>query len=126
MVESSDDEQVKTTKTAANNKLDITSEFASFMSEFWDQYDTDKNGILDKQEFRKFIEEVYLDDDMPATALDEEKFEQIFWEFDIDHSGSISKHEMFDFLASMFGVSATQIDFKRVEALMSTRKNSNK
>jgi Ca2+-binding EF-hand superfamily protein len=96
----------------------MTAEFANFMNDFWDQYDVDKNGTLDKQEFRKFVQEVYLDEDMPESALDEEKFEQIFWEFDTDQNGSISKSEMFDFLASMFGVTATQIDFAKVEALM--------
>lgn len=70
----SSDEEVKTADELLK-KPDITEEFASFMSDFWDQYDQDGNGQLDKNEFFKFVEDVYFDDDMDASQrVDDAKF----------------------------------------------------
>jgi len=36
-----------------------TLRFIKFMNGFWDEYDTDKNGTLEKGEFRRFLEDTY-------------------------------------------------------------------
>lgn len=38
-------------------------EFIDFMNGFWEEYDTDGNGQLDKHEFKKFLDEVYFEDE---------------------------------------------------------------
>jgi hypothetical protein len=41
---------------------DLTEEFRNFLNEFWDEYDVDKNGELDKDEFLQFLKDTYLDE----------------------------------------------------------------
>lgn len=92
--------------------------FTKFMNDFWDEYDTDGDGELDRVEFRQFLKDTYFEDENTAdqNAKVEEKFDELFDDFDIDKNGVITKNEMFDFLSEMFGMDASKIDYERVMA----------
>jgi len=45
------------------------------MEGFWDQYDKDKNGTLDKEEFKEFLTETYGSSSGESIDL---KFEEVF------------------------------------------------
>ena len=75
----------------------------SCVDEIWEEYDTDGNGSLDKDEVRLFIEETLLDLN-DQEAIDEEDFEKTFKEFDKDDSGTIDKTEMADFIKKISGL----------------------
>ena len=50
----------------SNNETDTneaTLKFIKFMNGFWDEYDTDRNGTLEKAEFRKFLEDTYAEEE---------------------------------------------------------------
>lgn len=89
--------------------------YEDFMSEYWDKYDVNKDGKLDKSEFKTFITDIYMDvltqqnggiavdKTMLQTKIDSE-FEQIFNEFDSDRNGFITKDEMYYFVLELLGV----------------------
>jgi Ca2+-binding EF-hand superfamily protein len=70
------------------------------VNNYWDIYDTDRSGQLDKDEARRFVAEtlglIGGSDDFSNDA-----FEQIFNNFDQDGSGTIEKDEMVGFLRSI-------------------------
>ena len=86
------------------------------MNGFWDEYDTDRNGTLEKEEFRQFLKDTYAeesedeDGDSGLQAIDA-KFEGLFSDFDKDGNGHISREEMFDFLKQLFGIEGAKIDY---------------
>lgn len=43
-------------------KTKLNKVFTDFLSSFWDQYDENKNGKLEKDEFQKFILDIFSDD----------------------------------------------------------------
>ena len=51
-------------------------EFIEFMNGFWEEYDTDGNGMLDKLEFKKFLDEVYFDDESQKSSSDDGKLKK--------------------------------------------------
>ena len=89
--------------------------YEDFMSEYWDKYDVNKDGKLDKSEFKTFITDIYMDvltqqnggiavdKTMLQTKIDSE-FEQIFNDFDSDRNGFITKDEMYYFVLELLGV----------------------
>ena len=89
--------------------------YEDFMSEYWDKYDVNKDGKLDKYEFKTFITDIYMDvltqqnggiavdKTMLQTKIDSE-FEQIFNDFDSDRNGFITKDEMYYFVLELLGV----------------------
>ena len=38
--------------------------FVNFMCEFWEEYDTDQDGFLNKDEFKRFLVAVYFEGEM--------------------------------------------------------------
>ena len=127
--------------------LKIETKFVTFMSDFWDEYDTDQDGFLNKDEFKRFLVEVYFegeleeDDDKPINASDaklrlsktmdktqsfQSKYEEVFDEFDINGDGLIDKEEMFSFLAQMFGLDRDKFNFERVMKIYQEHQNSQK
>ena len=46
------------------------------MNGFWEEYDTDGNGMLDKLEFKKFLDEVYFDDESQKSSSDDGKLKK--------------------------------------------------
>jgi len=97
---------------------EMTDKFIGFMNEFWNEYDDDGNGELDKTEFKFFLKDCYQqeedDDEIIFAKKIDEKFDEMFDEFDKDKNGVITKDEMFEFLTGMFGMDASQIDYERV------------
>jgi Ca2+-binding EF-hand superfamily protein len=106
------------------------------MNEFWEQYDTDKNGVLEKEEFRVFLDETFAADEYQVESnnnmnqvLIDSKFEDMFLQFDKDGNGVISKEEMFEFLAQLFGESPQNINMEQVlrkESIMVKKKGTKK
>ena len=47
-----------------------TEHFIKFMNDFWDEYDTDGNGSLDKDEFKQFLQDTYMEDDEQENSFD--------------------------------------------------------
>ena len=97
--------------------------YEDFMSEYWDKYDVNKDGKLDKSEFKTFITDIYMDvlsqqnggiavdKTMLQTKIDSE-FEQIFNDFDSDRNGFITKDEMYYFVLELLGVEVQKnVDF---------------
>ena len=77
---------------AAKLKKDVRADF--------DKIDTDKSGLIDKEEFRKLIEKIAQ---KQGTKIKEEEVEKTFNQFDKDKSGKISFDEVFANWAA-FGV----------------------
>ena len=46
--------------------------FTNFMNEFWNEYDTDGNGILDKNEFKIFLNDTILNEELVEGKSQEE------------------------------------------------------
>ena len=135
------------TRHEEDQTLKIETKFVAFMSDFWDEYDTDQDGFLNKDEFKRFLVEVYFegeleeDDDKPINASDaklrlsktmdktqsfQSKYEEVFDEFDINGDGLIDKEEMFSFLAQMFGLDRDKFNFERVMKIYQEHQNSQK
>lgn len=72
------------------------------INEIWDIYDEDNNQYLDKEETRKFVQDILRNlgsgDDFSQDAFDE-----IFEKFDEDKSGTIEKDEMKGFINKLIG-----------------------
>ena len=61
--------------------------------EEFDKIDTDKSGLIDKNEFRKILEKVAKN--VGGKPPKEEDFDEVFKEFDKDNSGQISFDEAY-------------------------------
>ena len=66
---------------------------AGVIDQIWEIYDTDKNGVLDKEESKKFVQD-YLGNVGSGDEFSEEAFNEVFVSFDKDKSGTIEKNEM--------------------------------
>jgi Ca2+-binding EF-hand superfamily protein len=77
-----------------------------FMSEFWNEYDKDNNGILDKVEFKKFLNDTILNEKYSqgkfTAAQMSAKYEELFTQFDTNKDGQISLDEMQGFVKHLF------------------------
>lgn len=68
------------------------------VKDMWSQYDVDGNGILDKEEAKKFLQTSLLA--MSGTVggkagqVSDEAFMHVFRLIDTDHSGGIDRNEM--------------------------------
>ena len=69
----------------------------------WDTYDIDDSGDLDKQETKKFVQDI-LGNIGSADELTQEDFDEVFATFDEDDSGTIEKEEMINFIKKLLGV----------------------
>lgn len=97
------------------------------MSEYWDRFDINSDGKLDKLEFRAFILEIYSDvlkeknggvpvDSAMLEAKINSEFEQIFNDFDTDKNGFITKDEMYYFVLELLGYEVQQnVDFQKMK-----------
>ena len=75
------------------------------VEDIWKEYDTDKNGTLDKEEARSFINKTLLAMEGPEKAdYTDEDFAACFAEFDKDKSGTIDKGEMAQFIKKVAGL----------------------
>ena len=81
--------------------LDLVIEL--YIESIWEEYDDDNSGELDKQETRRFLEDLFS---ATGESLDfsAEEFESFFNEFDENGDGTIHKTEMREFLKSVCGL----------------------
>ena len=63
----------------------------------WEDYDTDKSGVLDKNETKRFIMDTIKEMGDGETFSDED-FNACFRQVDTDGSGEIDKQEMINFI----------------------------
>ena len=70
------------------------------MEKIWVDYDKDMNGILDKDECRKFVKQTLLmmSEQGDMDDFSEETFEEVFKELDDNKDGQIDKEEMKNFI----------------------------
>ena len=69
----------------------------------WDTYDVDNSGDLDKQETKKFVQDI-LGNLGSSDQLSDEGFDEVFASFDEDKSDTIEKEEMANFIKQLLGV----------------------
>lgn len=76
-------------------------DFEEAVEKIWNEFDKDKNGVLDKKELRPFVKLVCqgLPD---GTEFDESEFEKLFADLDENGDGVISKEEIKSFLIFYF------------------------
>ena len=74
------------------------------VEDIWDQYDNDGNGVLDKEETKRFVVE-QLEEIEEGRMFDDDDFDECFRNFDVDGSGTIDKLEMVEFIKKAAGIS---------------------
>ena len=67
------------------------------MEKIWIIYDTDKSGELSYDELKKYLKDVAI----PSFKMTDAKTKEVFELIDRDHSKSIGKDEMENFLREM-------------------------
>lgn len=67
------------------------------IEEIFVKYDVNQDGKLDKEEARKFADEVLKDKKSESGHIKDEFFEVIFSTIDIDNSGTLEKSEVMIF-----------------------------
>ena len=85
------------------------------MEDIWDEYDTDNNGQLDREEFKTYINDTLDDVGTGDSKISDEEFNKLYDEFDADQNGTISKDEMFEFVLHIFGYKNVEIDYQKIE-----------
>ena len=73
------------------------------VDEIWGLYDTDGNGILDKEETKRFVIQ-QLDEIDEGKTFDDDDFDECFRNFDQDGSGTIDREEMVEFIKRAAGL----------------------
>ena len=70
-------------------------DFSTPLDELWEDFDIDKNGFLDREEAKPFLEEVrkVIQRDRAAN-YDTKEFEEMFLLFDEDKNNYLTKGEM--------------------------------
>jgi Ca2+-binding EF-hand superfamily protein len=66
------------------------------IDQIWDKYDKDSTGELDKQEFKKYIQDTLGRED----EISDDAYEEVFRYFDKNDSGTIDKAEIVFFVKS--------------------------
>ena len=84
------------------------------VDQIWNTYDVDKNGYLDKEETKKFVQETlgYLGS---GEKFYQEAFDEVFAEFDKDKSGTVEKSEMLDFYRQLYGYKSLESSENKAE-----------
>ena len=72
------------------------------IDQIWETYDVDKNGSLDKEETKKFVQDT-LGNLGSGDEFSQEAFDEVFATFDKDKSGTVEKPEMVDFIKQLLG-----------------------
>jgi len=74
---------------------DYTKHIKGDVDELWEQKDADKNGYLDREEAKKFLNALsgIMEPERAANYTDS-AFERVFTKFDEDKNGFLEKSEM--------------------------------
>ena len=81
-----------------------SAEVVALIDNIWHKYDDDKNGALDREETRKFLQETFGNlgqAEQLGELGDEDYFDSIFAALDADGSGTVDKAEMAEFVKRM-------------------------
>mmetsp|Transcript_17760 Transcript_17760/g.22374 ORF Transcript_17760/g.22374 Transcript_17760/m.22374 type:complete len:92 (+) Transcript_17760:101-376(+) len=73
------------------------------VEDIWSHYDNDGNGVLDKEETKRFVME-QLEEIDEGKVFDDDDFDECFRNFDVDGSGTIDKEEMVEFIKKAAGI----------------------
>lgn len=87
------------------------------MNSFWDTYDINKDGALDREEFKNFLADSFKGQNIKEEQkkkLIDTKFDKMFSKFDKDGNGVISRDEMLEFVLGLMGLKEDQIDMEKV------------
>ena len=92
------------------NKTPLSRYFKNYKTQFskpiddvWEKFDADQNGFLDKDEAKKFLDEISkIIDEERGKYYNKDNFETLFEEYDEDNNGYLSKSEMAQFIKMNF------------------------
>ena len=73
--------------------------FSQPLDDVWEEFDIDKNGILDREEAKCFVDKIacVIQKDR-AHNYDKSTFDDLFTQFDDDQNGYLTKMEMSQFI----------------------------
>ena len=77
------------------------------IDEIFKKFDTSKDGLLDKVEARKFMDEYSCISEI-GYEVTQEDYERVFDKFDKNKSGFIERNEIFDFIKEQMANSETK------------------
>ena len=85
----------------------------SMIEVIWEEYDTDRNGVLDFHEIKKFIVNLYQTSGITYQFSEQELYD-LFRCIDKTDNNTVSKYEMEVFLKSIGSVKVTAEKGKRI------------
>ena len=71
------------------------------VEKMWEEYDTDGNGYLDKEEAMKLIKNTMVEMSSEVKNAEDDTIEEAFNQFDADGNGRIAKNEMANFIRKL-------------------------
>ena len=78
--------------------------------QIWDKYDADGNGLLNRFEAQKFVNDI-LHDITPGQCIESAKdpttpdgFDEVFSQIDINGDGAVTQHEMLTYFRFIGGL----------------------
>ncbi|KAF0684953.1 Aste57867_23110 [Aphanomyces stellatus] len=74
------------------------------IEDIWASYDTDKNGFLDRDETKQFVEAVLAKMQEDGVDVDPMDFDECFDGYDKNGDGKLSKKEMRVFVEQLMGL----------------------
>ena len=68
---------------------------AQFTEKMWSLYDDDNNGLLEKHQAIRFLDDIFRESvgDLENVEITNDDLEALFEDLDVDKSGAISKEE---------------------------------
>jgi len=79
----------------ALKKGDSKARLDAIVAEIWERFDIDRDGTLDKQEFKRFALMRLKENN---GTFEEARFDKLFDELDFKHTGVLDKDEMYAFI----------------------------
>ena len=81
----------------------------ALVDNIWKKYDTDGNGVLDKEEVRQFVADFVGSSGASGAKAEQQAddaFDEVFKAFDEDNSGSVDKEEVTAFIKKLLDPSS--------------------
>jgi Ca2+-binding EF-hand superfamily protein len=92
---------------ATHNDTKI-SQINTIINNIWEQYDTDKNGILDSEEFSVLVSDTMHNRGMGAASPTEEEVEELLLMVDNDGDMVITQDEFFSMIHGLMMMDSTE------------------